>query len=157
MKSLKQKMVLGFASGFGTGYLPYVPGTWGSLVGLAFAFLTASWSREMFFIFWLMGIPVAAWICDQAAQTSQQSDPGWIVWDEVWGMMAVYLWVPAHAPSGFLVGFVVFRILDILKPGPIRWAEEKIPGGWGILMDDIVAGLIGAVIFKGWVVLDWAR
>ena len=88
----------------------------------------------------MVGFIAGIWICNAATEAIGQPDHGAIVWDEVIGFgITMFM-----APAGWvwiLVGFVLFRFFDILKPWPIRWFDRRVPGGFGIMIDDVIAGL----------------
>ncbi|WP_312936485.1 phosphatidylglycerophosphatase A [Pseudomonas sp.] len=128
------------AFGFGTGTLPRAPGTWGSLVALPFMplwWLLPAWGYGlMLLVSMLFGI----WLCGKVARDLRVHDHEGIVWDEIVGIW-ITLWL---APAGWqwlLTGFVLFRFFDILKPWPISWIDKHVPGGLGIMLDDILAGV----------------
>lgn len=135
--------------GGGTGLMPFAPGTWGSVPGVALAWLLMPLGEAAYWgilaALFLLGIP----LCARTARALNRPDPGAIVWDEVVGM-AITLGIPAGLGSGFgpvspltlLAGFGLFRILDILKPWPIRWLERRLAGGLGVMADDALAGLV---------------
>jgi phosphatidylglycerophosphatase A len=127
------------ALGFGAGLAPFAPGTFGSLVGLAFALVA---------VVLLAGI----WICGESARRLGVHDHPAIVWDEVAGMMITMLAVP-DAWWGAPLAFVLFRIFDIAKPWPIREIDHGLGGGTGIMLDDVLAGLFAALglTFVGYV------
>jgi phosphatidylglycerophosphatase A len=135
-------MLLFFATFFYIGHLPIAPGTWASLVTTVLVyFIKPYWQAPVYiqiaaivFIF-LLGIPAAS----VAEKHFDKKDPRPCVIDEVAGQMVSLLLVP-HAISFYIAGFLLFRLFDILKPFPVRNAE-KIPGGFGIMLDDIAAGL----------------
>jgi len=147
------------ATGFGLGYLPKAPGTWGSLGGVAiwvgarFAIVPAvfHWDppfRPILLVF--AGMIVVAllglWASTKACEHLGQTDPQQVVIDEISGQMLA-LAVITHLPIQWkylLLGFILFRVFDIWKPWPAR-AAEKLPGGWGIMADDWVAGLYAAL------------
>jgi phosphatidylglycerophosphatase A len=126
---------------FGCGFGPLVPGTFGSLVGLALALLVpeTAWTAGI-----LGGVAVASALTvllgPAAARAAGRKDPQQVVMDEVAGMMLALLLVPAPSPAEAACAFLLFRAFDILKPPPGR-SLERLPGGWGILLDDLVAGL----------------
>ncbi len=138
------------ASGFGTGYAPVAPGTAGSLAALA---LGAALMR-------LPGaLPVATvlasfgglWALRRLALTG---DPGWVVIDEFAGMWITLLALGRPTPYGLIAAFLLFRLLDVAKPGPIGWADRR-HGPEAVMADDIIAGAIGAGIL--WAVQQrWA-
>jgi phosphatidylglycerophosphatase A len=126
---------------FGAGLLPKIPGTWGSLAALPFAWHIGT-------AFGALGLTVAAaivfaigcWAADTASRAGDIRDPGFIVIDEV----AAQFLVLAVAPVGLLAyaaGFVLFRVADIVKPFPANWADREVHGGLGIMLDDIFAAL----------------
>ncbi|WP_374286825.1 phosphatidylglycerophosphatase A family protein [Pseudomonas fluvialis] len=129
------------AFGLGSGTLPKAPGTWGSLLGLA-AVPLLQWLP----LWGYAGVLLAAsllgiWLCGRVADDLGVHDHEGIVWDEFVGIwLTLFL-----APSGWLwlcVGFVLFRFFDILKPWPIGWADRHVEGGLGIMLDDLLAGLL---------------
>ena len=132
----------------GVGRLPVAPGTWGSLIGLAVAWWLAGhqhalgwWPASRWYAvagiggLWL-GVPAAS----RVAAQQQRHDPQEIVIDETVGMLWALAGLPHHAVV-WLAGFGLFRLLDIAKPWPIR-ACERLPGGWGIMADDLAAGVL---------------
>jgi phosphatidylglycerophosphatase A len=133
------------ATWFGVGRLPLVPGTWGSLAALPVAWVLALYYGPYAVIgaagvVFLLGL----WACTAYLARTRTKDPGEIVIDEVAGQLI------AAAPAGldplaFLLSFVVFRILDVMKPWPCR-ALEDLPGAFGVIADDIAAGLYAAVL-----------
>jgi phosphatidylglycerophosphatase A len=147
-----------FSTWFGTGFLPFVPGTWGSLAAIPLA-------EILFRLAGLRGLGLFAVLVSaggilaahRTARVRRIGDPSEIVIDEVAGqsiaLFAVYATCPLdRATVGFwgvvFLSFVVFRILDIWKPGPIGWLE-RLPGGFGIMADDLLAGLLEAIVFAG--------
>ncbi len=127
------------AFGFGSGILPKAPGTWGSLVALAFVPLwqmLPGWGYGALIVAsMLFGI----WLCGKVAQDLGVHDHEGIVWDEFAGIWITFWLVPAGW-YWLLLGFIVFRLLDILKPWPISWVDRQVHGGLGIMLDDILAG-----------------
>ena len=138
------------ASGFGSGFVRPAPGTVGSLVAvlLGAAMLAA----------WPPALPLAAaaaylaglWAVTAAAATD---DPGWVVIDEFAGQWIAMLPLAHPSPLGLAAAFVLFRLFDIVKPGPIRTAE-RLGGAQGVMADDIVAGAVAALLLwlvqSGW-------
>jgi len=122
------------------GFLPLVPGTFGSLAGLGIALLLPADAWHL-----SIGIGVLAAsaltvaLGPAAARAAGREDPPQVVMDEVAGMMLALIVVPAPSAVEAAVGFLLFRAFDILKPPPGR-ALERLPGGWGILLDDLAAG-----------------
>ncbi len=135
------------ATGFGAGLLPWAPGTFGTVVGLPLAFVIERFSMAghllVVFILFTIGLPV----CGDVARELGQRDPQSIVWDEIVGVQVALLGSPL-APWPFLFGFVLFRCFDIFKPFPLR-RLERLPGGVGIMADDVGAGVYTALILWG--------
>jgi len=140
------------AYGFGSGLSPWAPGTAGTAVAVGIYLLlpTMHWSLYLGFI--LVTFLVGIWLCGTTSKAAGVHDPGGIVWDEFVG----YWLTMFMAPAGWqwiVGGFVLFRLLDILKPWPIKWADTKVEGGLGIMLDDVIAGIIGALCLQAVAVL----
>ena len=148
------------ATAGGLGRLPVAPGAWGSLGGLALAWLfrakeVAGWtlgSAHIRLLFplagWLVISAVGVWAADSFERATGKKDPQQVVVDEVSGQWLTLLASPAFLSGtanwkSFLAGFILFRAFDMLKPFPARQAEA-LPGGWGIMADDWVAGAYAA-------------
>ncbi len=132
------------ATVFGVGRLPFAPGTWGSLVALPLAYLAYGLGGVipvliLIDLLFLLGW----WASHRYAADLGVSDPGQIVIDEVAGQLIVLAVIPPTL-IGYGIAFVAFRAFDILKPWPISWIDQRMHGGLGIMLDDIVAGLIAA-------------
>lgn len=135
------------AAGFGAGLSPLAPGTVGSALALALflpALLLPLWMQlAIIALAFAIGVP----LCGRLAKDLQQKDPGVIVWDEFVGMWLALLPLNAlESPLAWqswpwlLAAFLVFRLLDIIKPWPANWADQRLPGGAGVMLDDAVAG-----------------
>jgi phosphatidylglycerophosphatase A len=138
-----------FATAGGVGYSPVAPGTCGTAVTVPIAWALAGlpwWS----FVAVVAAVTLAGvWAAEVADRAWETHDSGRVVIDEVAGYLATVAFVDRGDGVVLLVGFVVFRALDIIKPPPIRWFDEHLPGGWGVVLDDVVAGVIGAAIMVG--------
>lgn len=145
--NLREKGVLFLSSGGFIGNIPFAPGTFGSLLGLPLCFLLSKVSLWVSFLFIVIFVALAIWVCNKAEQLIQEKDPGCIVIDEISGMMLSLAGIPFNLISA-AAGFVIFRLLDIFKPFPIRAIEKKISGGAGIVLDDIAAGIISNIILR---------
>ena len=142
------------AFGFGAGLSPWAPGTVGSVWGTALAAVTAGLGQATELAIAAALIAAGIWICGTSARRLGVHDHGGIVWDEIAGAYLICLPLP-RTWAWLLASFVVFRILDIVKPWPIRELDHRLHGGLGIMLDDIVAALIGALILamiSGWLV-----
>lgn len=130
--------------GFGSGLAPKAPGTFGSAFALLFVPL---WLQLGFYgslIAILIMSVVGIYICGHTAKVINVHDDGRIVWDEFAGQSITFLpllYLQQMNWMWVIVGFVLFRIFDIWKPFPISWADQKVSGGLGIMLDDIIAGL----------------
>tara|TARA_R110002072_G_C7976558_1_gene535536 strand:- start:280 stop:753 length:474 start_codon:yes stop_codon:yes gene_type:complete len=136
-----------FAFGFGSGCAPKAPGTFGTLVGLLIYCLLPAMSISAFLIFILLSFIVGIYFCEKASQALGVHDHGGIVWDEFVGFWITMI----AAPSGWqwlLIGFCLFRVFDIWKPQPIKYLDEKVEGGFGIMLDDVVAGLYALAVMQ---------
>lgn len=139
------------ASVFGCGYAPWAPGTVGAGVALLSALLldrysaSGKWSLALITV---LALPVAVWSSQVAAASSGRKDPGFIVIDEAIGQWVTLLGATWSHPLSWVAAFGLFRLFDILKPPPCR-RLERWPGGWGIVADDVVAGLYAALVLLG--------
>ncbi len=133
------------ALGFGSGLAPFAPGTFGSVVGLVIAWAVAIPGFAFAALATLLVTIAGFWICGEAARRLGVHDHPAIVWDEIAGMMITMLAAPTQWWGG-VAGFLLFRLFDITKPWPIREIDHGIGGGAGIMLDDIVAGVLAALV-----------
>lgn len=133
------------AFGFGSGLSPKAPGTVGTLMAVPLYLLVASWPLWAYSLLVLGAALAGVWICQRASDQLQVHDHPGIVWDEfvgywitMWAVPADWLWV--------VIGFVVFRVLDIAKPWPISHLDRQVKGGFGIMIDDILAGVMACCV-----------
>ncbi len=134
--------------GFGSGLAPVAPGTFGTLAAVPLFWLLSHAPLTFYLASVVVGTILGVWLCGFTARTLGEHDHGAIVWDEVIG----YLITMTVAPAGWVwmaVGFVLFRLFDILKPWPIRWADRRVGGGLGIMLDDVLAGLLAWLVLQG--------
>ena len=134
------------ATALGAGYSPIAPGTCGTIVTLPLAWALASLPLWQYALVVLVIIGVGIWAADRADRAWGTNDSGRIVIDEVAGYLVTMALVPRGHWIPLVVGFVVFRALDITKPPPIRWLDENLPGGVGVVLDDVAAGVLGMAI-----------
>lgn len=124
------------------------PGTAGSLVGLALVFLLHLFFPIIYLSFFILVLVVGTYCAGQAEQALREPDSPHIVIDEIAGMLAAAFLIPEG--TGFLLSaFLLFRLLDILKPYPARWIERRMGGGPAIMLDDMVAGTYTNLILQG--------
>ena len=147
------------ATWFGSGLLPIAPGTWGSLAAFPFAYVISVYSAPYVLIIAAVALfPIGTWASNKVEGRARKKDPGFIVVDEVVGQWIVLLPLPFlynlvdpdlfycfFAPIA-AVAFLAFRIFDIWKPWPIKNVEKNVPGGLGIMLDDVVAGIYALII-----------
>jgi phosphatidylglycerophosphatase A len=134
------------ATGLGSGYSPIVPGTAGSAVGLLLFWplsrLGTGWAAAATAVLFFVGVAASSHVARRAGS----KDPSIVVVDEVLGMWATLLFLPL-TPLLAAGGFVLFRVLDVLKPFPAR-QFESLPGGWGIMADDLMAGVYANLVLR---------
>ena len=150
--NLTNKAAVFLATGFYIGKIPLAPGTFGSLIGLPLCFLLAGIQISAAIIAALLIIALAIWISNVAERALERRDPGCIVIDEIAGMVVTLIGLPFNLTTA-AIGFILFRILDILKPFPIRILDKRLPGGLGIVADDVVAGMFANVLIRILVVI----
>jgi phosphatidylglycerophosphatase A len=127
------------ALGFGSGLAPKAPGTFGTLAAIPLVFLFASLSSLYLALIIVVMSITGIYICGKAAKDAGVHDHGAIVWDEIVGLMITLFMFPLTWQT-VLLGFLLFRFFDILKPWPISYIDKNCHGGLGIMLDDIVAG-----------------
>ena len=132
------------AVGFGSGLSPVAPGTMGTLAAIPFYLLVMHWPLWAYATLLLAGCVAGIWICQAATDAIGVEDHGAIVWDEFMGFGITMLAAPAGW-SWLLMGFLLFRLFDVIKPWPIRWFDRQVSGGLGIMLDDIVAGIFASI------------
>lgn len=130
------------ALGFGSGLIAKAPGTWGSLVGLILGFLLLQVINPIYFAFLTFAFFfIDICLCQKTADDMQIHDHGAIVWDEIVGIFIVLIVLPTHSFLWYIVAFITFRFFDILKPYPIRYFDDKLENGFGIMFDDVLAAI----------------
>jgi len=143
------------AFGFGSGLAPKMPGTFGTLAALPLVVLLSHYaSFSIYLIVTILVCVAGIWICGKTAEDMGVHDDSSIVWDEVAGMLITMLAVPLSWET-LLVGFVLFRFFDILKPWPISYLDKHVHGGFGIMIDDVLAGLFAVGIIHILLALSW--
>ena len=151
--------VLLLAHGLGSGLAPKAPGTFGTLAAILPWLLLAQLPVGLYWALLFLAALGGIWLCGEAARRmGDVEDPGGIVWDE-W----VGVWIALGAVPGLdqplsdwgsqwlwlLAAFLLFRLFDIFKPGPIGWCDRHLHGGLGIMLDDIVAGIVAFLLLQG--------
>ena len=130
---------------FGLGYLPVMPGTWGTIGAVGVWWLLAPLSGPAFVAVTAGSTLVAIGLCHAAEKLYGSHDVQHIVIDEMVGLLATVMFVPFRLPQ-VVAAFLIFRLLDTLKPWPIRLIDAHMPGGPGVVLDDTAAGLVGCLL-----------
>lgn len=139
--------VMFLATGCYTGRLPWAPGTFGTLAGLPVAYMLSRLQWPIAMVMTIAIVLVAVQVAQIAEQLVQTKDPGCIVIDEIAGICVALFGIQMNVTTG-VAGFFLFRVLDIVKPPPIRFLEQKLSGGWGIVMDDVAAGVLTQIMLQ---------
>jgi phosphatidylglycerophosphatase A len=135
------------ATFFGVGLSPKAPGTMGTLATIPLAIFLL-WAGPFYMMgFIVLFLPLAIYAADIHQKNLSIEDPQEIVIDEVFGFLITMTWLPITWQS-VAAGFCLFRVLDIWKPFPIGYLDRKVPGGFGVMADDIAAGLIANVLLQ---------
>ena len=144
------KVIMFCATGCYVGRVPVIPGTFGTLVGLPFSFVLSRMAAAPGLVFITAFVLFAIYVSHRAQIIENRQDPGCIVIDEMAGMMVTLYGLPFEMYT-VIVGFILFRMIDIIKPFPIDWLESRLSGGLGVVMDDIAAGVMANFLLRlGW-------
>lgn len=136
-----------FALGLGSGLIRPAPGTWGSLAGLLIGIgLLQIFTINSFLILTALSFVLGCYLCQKTADDMGVHDHGSIVWDEFVGVWILLTAVPEISWFWAVIAFVAFRFFDILKPYPIRYFDEKMENGFGIMIDDVLAAIYGVAV-----------
>ena len=154
--TIQQQIIALFVKGFGTGLSPWMPGTCGSLLAMLVVYIVGTLQLSLILqIVFTIAFTLLSWflIYLYEAQTHKHDDSQ-VVIDEFAGIFITFIGI---APVGLhlLAGFILFRILDIVKPFPIGWIDKNLPGAAGTLLDDVVAGVVACallhfIVLQGW-------
>ena len=145
VRQIMSNPVLFLAFGFGSGLVKKMPGTIGTIAAIPVYLLFIQTDAWLYSVLTTLVIITGFWICGNAAKLLGEHDFGGIVWDEVAGFL-ITMWLVPFSWAAVLIGFVLFRFFDILKPWPIKWIDQQVGGGLGIMLDDVLAGGMAAVI-----------
>ncbi len=135
------------ATVFGLGRIKVAPGTFGSLAALPLAYGLTIAGPVPYALFMVLLFPLSVWAAEAHENLAGVHDSKAIVIDEVLGMLISLFWLPLTWQT-FVFGFIAFRLLDILKPFPISFLDRKVPGGIGVVIDDVAAGLVVNVLLQ---------
>ncbi len=139
------------AFGFGAGCIPVAPGTFGTLIAIPFYLYLSTYSLTSYIIITLAIIALSSWLCEKVSRDLKVNDHQGMCIDEVVGFLVTM----TNAPYGWkwiLLGFILFRIFDIWKPWPIRQIDKNIHSGFGMILDDVAAGIYSLIIIQ---ILAW--
>ncbi|MEG3639472.1 phosphatidylglycerophosphatase A family protein [Magnetococcus sp. PR-3] len=139
------RLIMLLATIGGSGWSPKAPGTMGTVASIPLVWLAMYGGVTVHVIILVITSAVGWWVCNRAVVLLGREDPGAVVIDETAGLLLTMLFVPLTG-TNLLVGFVLFRFFDILKPWPIRWLDKHIHGGLGIMLDDLVAGIFAGIL-----------
>jgi phosphatidylglycerophosphatase A len=147
-KEVALKTVAGFfAFGFGSGLAPFAPGTFGTLAAIPLYLLltTLNWPMYAWLVF--VAFVVGVRLCDVTGGRLGVHDYGGIVWDEFVGFW-ITLFLVSFSWQNVIIGFILFRFFDIIKPWPIGWLDKKVSGGFGVMIDDVLAGIYALILMQ---------
>ena len=146
-KQVLSDPVLFLAFGFGSGLAKKAPGTMGTVAAIPVYLLLVQTNSLVYILATFASCILGIWICGITADRLGEHDFSGIVWDEIAGLLVTMSFVP-FSWQAIVCGFVLFRLFDIVKPWPINWIDKKVTGGLGIMLDDIVAGMLaGGVLW----------
>ncbi|MEJ2200160.1 MAG: phosphatidylglycerophosphatase A [Desulfuromonadaceae bacterium] len=140
-------LILFLASNAGLGYAPVASGTFGTLAGIPAFYLLSHCSGGVFLAVWSVLLLLSFWVAGEAGRIYGVVDDGRIVIDELVGYLATVAFLPFSWPVA-LLGFLLFRLFDILKPPPVSWFDRKMKNGYGVVLDDVAAGLYAAAVLR---------
>jgi phosphatidylglycerophosphatase A len=143
----KQKLIMFIATGFFSGKIPFAPGTFGTLAAIPFALVFLIIPASFYGVYIVSLILAAIYFADKAEKIIGKKDPGCIVIDEIAGFVVALSIVPVNIYT-LAAGFFIFRFFDIIKSAPVRYFENNFSGGAGIVLDDIMAGILTAAVLK---------
>ncbi|MFY7697289.1 MAG: phosphatidylglycerophosphatase A [Legionella sp.] len=146
-KKVWQRPTYFFAFGFGSGLIPVAPGTWGTLVAMPIYWWLARQGLLIYGLSTVIAFILGIYICGKVSRELGEHDYSGIVWDEVVGYLLTMFWAPVDF-RWMVLGFVLFRIFDIWKPQPIRYIDQHIQGGLGIMLDDLLAAIPACLIME---------
>ncbi|BCR06163.1 phosphatidylglycerophosphatase A [Desulfuromonas versatilis] len=142
-----RRFILFLSSNAGLGYSPFAPGTVGTLAGIPAFFLLAPLPPWLYLTTWLGLLFLSFWAAGEAGKIYGVVDDGRIVIDELVGYLATVAFLP-FSWSAALLGFFLFRFFDIVKIPPARWFDQKLKNGYGVVLDDVAAGIYGAIALR---------
>lgn len=151
IRSLVSFIAYALGTCFGLGFVPLMPGTVCSLATIVLFFFLPELSLTAWTLFFIVTMVLGVWSSSAIEQLEKKKDPSRAVIDELVGQAIPLCFIPKSV-VGYALAFVLFRIFDISKAWPACWVERRVPGGWGIMLDDVVAGLWACAI---WFAIAW--
>lgn len=160
--SMLDRVVYWLGIGLGSGLPRRAPGTWGTVGGFIVAIPLMSLGFVPFLIITLLSCLIGIWICGRTSELMQTHDDPHIVWDEwagIWITLLPFSYMSVTTDTfwqdisqslsiiALILAFILFRFFDIIKPPPIGWADKRVGGGLGIMLDDIIAGVMAAAVW----------
>lgn len=145
--TLNQKLIMFIATGCYSGRIPFAPGTFGTIAAIPFALVFLIIPKPFYGLYIVSLILVAIYFADQAEKILGKKDPGCIVIDEIAGYVVTLSLVPVNLYT-IVAGFFIFRFFDIVKCAPVRYFENNFSGGAGVVLDDIMAGVLAAIVLR---------
>jgi phosphatidylglycerophosphatase A len=142
-------LILFLSSGTYLGYFPFASGTFGTLWGIPLAYWLSGEALWIQGIIILGAVGLAIYVAGEAEKIWLRKDPSRVVIDEIVGYLVAMIGLPFSWATA-LLGFLIFRVMDILKPYPIRKIDQSMPGGWGIVLDDVLAGVYTHFLLRLW-------
>ena len=142
-----RRLFLLLATGFGVGYSPIAPGTLGTLIAIPIYYFLSKIPSPLYEITLIGFFFLSVWISDNAERSFGKKDDQRIVIDEIIGFLITMLWLP-ETLRFIIMGFFLFRFFDILKPFPIRRLEKGLKGGYGVVLDDAIAGVYSNILIR---------
>jgi len=149
------------ATGFFVGRMPFAPGTWGTLVGIPIVFLFTLLGPIGYLVASVALVVLGIAAAEIYERKTQSHDASEIVIDEIAGFVITMAWLPVSSWRVWVAAFVLFRLLDITKPLLIGQIDRKVPGGWGVMLDDVLSGVVANVILQvvylrtNWLGVQW--
>ena len=146
--TLSERLILLVATGLGSGYAPVAPGTFGSVVGVLLAWPLLALPLLPYLLLTALVFWLGTFTAGRAERHFGKKDAGSIVIDEIAGILVTFIAI-TPTPLHLVLGFALFRLFDITKPPPCRWAERNFSGGLGVMADDVMAGVYACLVLHG--------
>ncbi|KES18862.1 phosphatidylglycerophosphatase A family protein [Gilliamella apicola] len=133
------------AVGLGSGMSPIMPGTMGSAMAIPLWLLFDGLQPYLYWVLIVVAFIFGCFLCQKTSDDTHTHDSGHIVWDEFVGMWITLFFIPQISVLWIAIAFVAFRVFDMAKPWPIRWFDKRMPGGFGIMVDDVIAAIFSSL------------